>query len=253
MRPSPSLVGLAAALVVLSAVFRLIERRWVWRRGRRVDFLWWFVTPFFSRAAAFAAVVAAGVALAVTRRPIGAPWFRGQPIALQAIEVLVITDLAGYWIHRAFHRKPLWRIHAVHHSSEALDWLAASRVHPLNELITRILQLVPLILAGFDPRVIAAAMPLLTLHAIFIHADVSWDFGLFRHVISSPRFHRWHHTSEAEGLDKNFAGLFPWIDFLFGTLYMPQGQVPQVFGAREPVPRGFARQLLYPFRRSETA
>ena len=45
----PSLAGLAAALVVLSLVFRLIERRWAWRR---VDVVWWFVTPFFYRLAA---------------------------------------------------------------------------------------------------------------------------------------------------------------------------------------------------------
>ena len=244
MRPFPSLIGLAAAFAVLSLIFRLVEKRWAWRR---VDVVWWFVTPFFSRVAALGAIMAAGVALAITRRPVGAPWFRAQPLALQMIEVLLATDLAGYWIHRAFHRRPLWRIHAVHHSSERLDWLAASRVHPLNELITRMLQAAPLILAGFDPRVVAAALPLLTLHAIFIHADISWDFGPLRYAVSSPRFHRWHHTSEAEGLDRNFAGLFPWMDLLFGTFYMPQGRTPQVFGVREGMPGGFGRQLLHPF------
>jgi len=245
MRPGPSLIGLAAAFAILSVVFRLIEKRWAWRR---VDVIWWFVTPFFSRAAALCATLAAGVALAVTRRPVGATWFRAQPLAAQMIEVLLITDLAGYWMHRAFHRGPLWRIHAVHHSAESLDWLAATRVHPLNEIVTRVAQLVPLIVAGFDPRVVGAAVPLLTLHAIFIHADVTWDFGPLRWLLSSPRFHRWHHTSEAEGLDRNFAGLFPWIDLLFGTFYMPRGRAPEVFGVREGMPRGFTRQLLYPFR-----
>jgi sterol desaturase/sphingolipid hydroxylase (fatty acid hydroxylase superfamily) len=245
MRPLPSLAELAIAFAVLGLLFRLVEKRWAWRR---VDVVWWFVTPFFSRLAALGAVVTAGVALAVTRRPVGAPWFRAQPLWLQAIEVLITTDFLGYWIHRAFHRRPLWRIHAVHHSSERLDWLAASRVHPLNELITRALQAAPLIVAGFDPRVVAAAIPLLTLHAIFIHADMTWDFGLLRYLVSSPRFHRWHHTSESEGLDRNFAGLFPWIDLLFGTFYMPQGQSPQRFGVREAVPRSFLHQLLYPLR-----
>jgi sterol desaturase/sphingolipid hydroxylase (fatty acid hydroxylase superfamily) len=245
MRPLPSLAGLVVAFLLLSLVFRVIEKRWAWRR---VDVVWWFVTPFFSRVAALGAIVTGGVALAVTRRPLGAPWFRAQPLTLQALEVLVATDFLGYWIHRAFHRRPLWRIHAVHHSSERLDWLAASRVHPLNELITRALQAAPLIVAGFDPRVVAAAIPLLTLHAIFIHADVTWDFGPLRWVISSPRFHRWHHTSEEEGLDRNFAGLFPWLDLLFGTFYMPQGQWPQRFGVRDAVPRGLGQQLLYPLR-----
>jgi sterol desaturase/sphingolipid hydroxylase (fatty acid hydroxylase superfamily) len=246
MRPAPSLIGLAVAFAVLSLLFRLIEKRWAWRK---TDVAWWFVTPLFSRVAGFAAVVIAGVALAVTRRPVGAAWFRAQPLPLQIVEVLVAADFSGYWIHRAFHRRPLWRIHAVHHSSERLDWLAASRVHPLNELITRALQTAPLIVVGFDPRVVAGAIPLLTLHAIFIHADVTWDFGPLRYLVSSPRFHRWHHTSEAEGLDRNFAGLFPWLDLLFGTFYMPKGRAPRVFGVREEVPGGLGRQLLYPFRR----
>jgi sterol desaturase/sphingolipid hydroxylase (fatty acid hydroxylase superfamily) len=207
-------------------------------------------TPFFSRLAALGAVITAGIALAIVRRPVGAPWFRAQPLALQILEVLVATDLTGYWIHRAFHKRPLWRIHAVHHSSERLDWLAASRVHPLNEMITRMLQAAPLVLAGFDPRVVAAAVPLLTFHAIFIHADVTWDFGPLRYLVSSPRFHRWHHASEVEGLDRNFAGLFPWIDLVFGTFYMPKARTPKEFGVREQVPEGFGRQLLYPFRKN---
>jgi hypothetical protein len=37
----------------------------------------------------------------------------------------------------------------------------------------------------------------------------------------SPRFHRGHHTSQAEGLDRNVAGLFPWLDVIFGTYRMP--------------------------------
>ncbi|HEY6843585.1 MAG TPA: sterol desaturase family protein, partial [Thermoanaerobaculia bacterium] len=143
----------------------------------------------------------------------------------------------------------LWRFHAIHHSSESLDWLAAARVHPVNEALGRILQLVPMFLLGFDPRVVAAAVPLLTFYAVFLHANVPWDFGPLRYVIATPRFHRWHHTSESEGLDKNFAGLFPWIDVLFGTFYMPDRQ-PQTFGVKDSVPAGFLAQLAYPFRRS---
>jgi sterol desaturase/sphingolipid hydroxylase (fatty acid hydroxylase superfamily) len=69
-------------------------------------------------------------------------------------------------------------------------------------------------------------------------------------VIASPVFHRWHHTSEEEGLDKNFAGLFPFIDLAFGTFYMPEGRQPERFGiVRDDVPDGLVAQLAYPFRR----
>jgi Fatty acid hydroxylase superfamily len=67
----------------------------------------------------------------------------------------------------------------------------------------------------------AGVAPPITLFAILFHANVDWDWGPPRSVIAAPRFHRWHHTGEAEARDKNFAGLLPLWDILFGTYYMP--------------------------------
>src|SRR6266704_4583348 len=68
----------------------------------------------------------------------------GQPYWLQIVEVIVLADLGVYFAHRAFHALPwLWRFHAVHHSSEELDWLAATRVHPLDQIATRGISLLP--------------------------------------------------------------------------------------------------------------
>jgi sterol desaturase/sphingolipid hydroxylase (fatty acid hydroxylase superfamily) len=50
-----------------------------------------------------------------------------QPRIAQGAELLVLSDLIGYWMHRLFHREPLWKFHAIHHSSEELDWLSATR------------------------------------------------------------------------------------------------------------------------------
>lgn len=67
-------------------------------------------------------------------------------------------------------------------------------------------------------------------------------------MISSPVFHRWHHTKEAEGRDRNFGALFPVWDILFGTYHMPEGKAPTVFGTDDPVPQTLGAQLAYPFR-----
>lgn len=258
MRHQPSLIALAVGLLVLSLVFGALERRFaslprrsIWRRERRIDFLYWFFSPIVTRAVSAAAAGVVFILLSrLTGHGLGSKWFGSQPLGLQWIEVLLGGDLIAYGSHRLFHRRPLWPFHAIHHSSESLDWLAAARVHPLNEAISRVLQLIPMFLLGFDARVVAGAVPLLTFYAIFLHANVRWDFGPLRYVIASPRFHRWHHTSEAEGLDRNFAGLFPFIDLAFGTFYMPAGRQPQTFGVlHEPVPAGFIAQLAYPFRR----
>ena len=50
--------------------------------------------------------------------------------------------------------------------------------------------------------------------------------------------------------DKNFAGLFPFWDVVFGTFYMPRGEAPRSFGTNTPVPKTVLGQLLFPFRRA---
>ncbi len=71
-------------------------------------------------------------------------------------------------------------------------------------------------------------------------------------MTSVPRFHHWHHAIEAEGVDKNFAIHFPWIDRLFGTYYLPTDVWPKGYGVPEDVPKGYLAQFKYPFvRKSE--
>ena len=54
---------------------------------------------------------------------------------------------------------------------------------------------------------------------------------------------------DEEGLGKNFAGLFPIYDVMFGTFYMPRGRQPRNFGIYgEVMTESFIGQLLYPFR-----
>ena len=170
------------------------------------------------------------------------------PLWVQILAGLLIADFFGYWGHRFFHVKPFWYLHAVHHSPPTLDWLSAVRFHPIDDAVMAILQVVPLLFLGFDPAVFVIVTPTIAVWAVLSHANVNWDLGPLKYVILTPRFHRWHHTSEEAGLDKNFAGLFPLYDLLFRTWYMPDS-IPTEFGAGETrVPAGFWRQLAYPFR-----
>lgn len=139
------------------------------------------------------------------------------------------------------------RHHAVHHSSTDLDWLGSLRVHPVNDLVNKLAQATPVLLLGFNPYVTLSTAPVLTFYALFIHANVNWDFGPLRSVVATPVFHRWHHSREREAWDKNFAGLLPLWDILFGTYYMPQGRYPENFGINEPMPDGWVGQLVEPF------
>jgi sterol desaturase/sphingolipid hydroxylase (fatty acid hydroxylase superfamily) len=261
-------VPLLVAWIVLAVVFGTLERlvpavvgQPRWRADSKTDLAYWLFTPLVTRALAEAAVIVAVSVLAITighaRDKAGIQAFAlhhsvlaEQPRALQLLELLFVADFVGYWVHRLFHRRRLWPFHAVHHSSEALDWLSAVRVHPVNDVLSRLAIVLPLIPFGLDLTVTLSVAPLLAFYAIFVHANVRWDFGPLRYVVATPAFHRWHHTSESEGLDKNFAGLFPVFDLLFGTFYMPEGRRAQRFGVPGlDMPKGILGQLAYPLRR----
>ena len=258
-------VAAFVSLVVLALALGFIERRRPGtplrpRRWRETvtDLTYWFLGPTLIRPLVQAIVIttAAIAAFALTgardpdaivgafssHSPIGQ-----QPVWLQAIELLVLWDLLGYWIHRAFHRGAGWRVHAIHHGSERLDWLAAVRVHPLDELVSILVRALPLFLLGFRFDVLAAAAPAFALYALLLHANVGWDFGPLRRVIASPAFHRWHHAADPEARDCNFAGLLPLWDIVFGTFHLPRGRLPAATGADVPIPEGFFQQLRHPW------
>jgi sterol desaturase/sphingolipid hydroxylase (fatty acid hydroxylase superfamily) len=254
------LIGFVVLLLVFQALqlFRPAEKRLaLLRRGFWTDLAYWGFTPLVTRTITRVSVVIAiiPVALLIYGRVDKELLLHGfgpasrLPLALQAILILILGDFIGYWMHRAFHGARLWRFHAVHHSSVDLDWLSAVRLHPVNDALMRITGTLPVLSLGFAPVAVAGIAPILTLMAILVHANLDWAWGPLRAVVVSPRFHRWHHTDETNARDKNFAGLFPLWDVLFGTYYMPKDRVPEQFGTASPVPPGLIGQMLYPFRR----
>ncbi|MCB1367801.1 MAG: sterol desaturase family protein [Rhodobacteraceae bacterium] len=260
----PDIGRLVIAFVILFALFRLIEmlrppsrRLPLLRRGLATDIAYWLFTPFVAKVVTRIAVILAILPIALLAygrfdaEAIGqgfGPLSR-LPLWLQAIGILTLGDFIGYWMHRWFHGRAMWNFHAVHHSSTDLDWLSSVRLHPVNDVLMRLAGTVPVVALGFAPLAVAGIVPFLTLMAILVHARLDWDWGPFRAVFVSPRFHRWHHTDEAAARDTNFAGLLPAWDILFGTYYMPKGQTPSRFGTTTPVPPGLLGQMIFPFLR----
>jgi sterol desaturase/sphingolipid hydroxylase (fatty acid hydroxylase superfamily) len=176
-----------------------------------------------------------------------------QPIWLQVIEVVALSDIGFYFAHRAFHVIPwLWKYHAIHHSIEELDWLAAARVHPLDQIVTKGVSLLPVFALGFSQAAIGIYVMLYGWQSVLIHSNARIKFGLFRWLLASPEFHHWHHSRDREARDKNFAGQLPLLDFLFGTLNMPTGRMPERYGIDEQLPTTYWAQLLHPLRSNNT-
>jgi sterol desaturase/sphingolipid hydroxylase (fatty acid hydroxylase superfamily) len=171
---------------------------------------------------------------------------RDQHLALQFLAAMFVADLFAYIAHRLFHAVPfLWRFHEVHHSAELMDWLAASRLHIVDIVLTRAFAFIPLYIIGFSPVAIGAYLTWTSFQAIFIHSNVRFRFGPLRYLLATPQFHHWHHS--ATTYDKNFAVNLPLIDRLFGTFHLPGDEWPDAYGLKgNPVPDGYVRQLIHP-------
>lgn len=176
-------------------------------------------------------------------------WIAALPFWAALPLIILVADLAQYWTHRAYHEVPLlWRLHAVHHSTKHMDWMAGSRQHILETIITRTLVLGPIYLLGFSKEVIDAYIIVVGFQAVFNHANVSVRLGPLRYLIVTPNFHHWHHSQDADALDKNYAAHFAFLDHLFGTAVNSNKVWPERYGVLgDYVPKGFLKQLAFPF------
>ncbi len=179
----------------------------------------------------------------------GVVTFRGEvgawPLAIQVVVAVVGGDLLMYWGHRLQHAwGPLWRFHAVHHTSEDLDFVAAHREHPLDGLYTQTLMNLPAIALGLEIHLVLGLVAFRGLWAILLHANVKLGLGIIGDLLGSPQLHHWHHALDRHG--GNYANLAPYLDRLFGTYHRPEGDPVQI-GVEEPHPRGYLRLLLWPF------
>jgi sterol desaturase/sphingolipid hydroxylase (fatty acid hydroxylase superfamily) len=254
----PVTLALGVSFTVLSLFWSCNPGRPWWRKRQLVtDFCYWIVIPLFARYLRIGLLVMGAALLFGITSADGLVEFYDNghgplaqlPLALQAAIFLVGSDVMNYWIHRAFHGRAMWRYHAVHHSSEDLDWLSAARFHPVNIFLGSVATDVVLLLAGISPNVLVFLGPFTIAHSAFVHANLNWTLGPFRYVLASPVFHRWHHTAVEEGGEKNYASTFPILDVLFGTFYMPENKLPDAYGiADRSFPASFGQQMIYPLR-----
>jgi sterol desaturase/sphingolipid hydroxylase (fatty acid hydroxylase superfamily) len=170
----------------------------------------------------------------------------------QLLLCILVADLAQYWTHRAYHEIPyFWRYHSVHHSAKTMDWLAGSRQHMLELIVTRVCVLAPLFVLGFSEGVVNAYIIIVGFQAVFNHANVHLPWGPLKYLIVTPDFHHWHHSQDTEAIDRNYAAHYAFIDYVFGTAVKVPKDKP--FPARYGVvgdymPDGFVNQQLFPFR-----
>jgi sterol desaturase/sphingolipid hydroxylase (fatty acid hydroxylase superfamily) len=188
-------------------------------------------------------VVARAVPLAAREGLATLPWL------VQVIVALVVTDFTNYLAHYGLHHsRVLWSFHAIHHSSEQLDWLATSRGHPLDLAFN----MVAITLPTYAMGQIQMAPWLLTfffLYPFVCHANARIRFAWVGRILVTPEFHHWHHAADTKAYDKNFGAFLSIWDRLFGTAIEP-GQFPDSYGIENPAldATDYLGQIAAPFR-----
>jgi sterol desaturase/sphingolipid hydroxylase (fatty acid hydroxylase superfamily) len=254
-----SVVKLCIWLTLLGVIFIPLERVWAVRRQKvtrkalAADIGYYFLNNLLPN---IILIIPLTLVAWAAHRVV--PWRWQMAVAslpewARLVAVLMVGEVGFYWGHRWSHQSPfLWRFHAIHHSAEEIDWLINTRAHPLDMVFTRLCGFVPLYLLGLvQPTGSTADLaPVLvvlvgTVWGFFIHANLRWRFGWLEWLIATPAFHHWHHTNDAHR-DRNFAPLMPWMDRVFGTLYLPPKTWPHCYGIDSPLAPDMAGQLLKP-------
>jgi sterol desaturase/sphingolipid hydroxylase (fatty acid hydroxylase superfamily) len=244
------LVLIATLFINLELFFRLKEQQVILRRGWRVDLAHYIANHLFSGLVVVLLFIPAEALEQHFSMASVQTYVSALPLVVQVLLIMFLTDLAQYWVHRAFHQVPLlWRFHKIHHSVEKMDWLAGSRLHLVDVLISRSLSLIPMVVLGFSNQAINLYLPLLALQAVFIHCNLKFEFASLQKIIATPKFHHWHHTSDPDCTDKNFSVTFPVFDVLFNTFYSPRSKWPENYGLTgEFIEERYLSHCLSPFR-----
>ncbi len=246
-----SLILYSAVFVPLERLFARLPDQPLFRDTWVTDFTYFFLSAVLVQVTTLVTLRPAMLLFDWARIPAVVASVQALPGVMQFVLLVVVSDLTQYWVHRAFHAVPwLWRIHAVHHSADQMDWLAGSRLHLVDIAVTRGLTYVPIYVLGFSEGPLGAYLVFVSAQATFIHANVRIELRWLQWILATPRFHHWHHAAEPEAVDTNFAVHLPVLDVLFGTAHLPD-RWPSAYGlVHGPAPpQGYLRQMLWPFRR----
>jgi sterol desaturase/sphingolipid hydroxylase (fatty acid hydroxylase superfamily) len=208
MRGVPISLALAFVFTVLTWFWACNPGRPWWRKPDIVtDICYWLFIPVITRFLRIGMLIAGAAILFGITTVDGLIAFYGNghgplaalPLVAQMIIFLIGEDFILYWSHRLFHGHTLWKYHAVHHSSEGLEWISAARFHPINLFFGSVLADVVLLLAGISPNIFVVLGPIIIAHSAFVHANLDWTLGPFKYVIGRIAGQLWHRRQGISG------------------------------------------------------
>jgi len=141
------------------------------------------------------------------------------------IFTVIFLDWMIYYIHRVYHSVPLlWKIHRLHHTDVEVDVTTGLRFHPLEILLTTLLEAMVIYLLGASIYGVFVFQIWLGISTLFNHSNIripAFLENILRWVIVTPDMHRVHHSSVPSETNSNFSFNFSWWDRLFMTYHEP--------------------------------
>ncbi|KAH7549542.1 hypothetical protein JRO89_XS13G0047600 [Xanthoceras sorbifolium] len=149
----------------------------------------------------------------------GLPLPSGWEMFFQLLVYFLIEDYTNYWVHRFLHNK--WgyeKIHRVHHEYSAPIGFAAPYAHWAEILILGIPSFLGPAMVPGHMITFWSWIALRQIEAIETHSgyDFPWSPTKYIPFYGGAEYHDYHHYVGGQS-QSNFASVFTYCDFLYGT------------------------------------
>lgn len=175
------------------------------------------------------------------------------PKWLGLIIFFMVSDFVQWNTHRLLHRfEFLWNFHKVHHSVKEMGFAAHLRYHWMEPIMYKSLLYIPLaLIANYGAQDVAIVYFFSITVGHLNHANLGWNYGVFKYIFNNPKMHIWHHAKALPDhvrFGVNYGLTLSIWDYLFKTNYIPHNgkDIELGFSGDENFPKNFIKQELYP-------
>ena len=184
-------------------------------------------------------------------------WFPvNLPFGVQVIFALIIIDFFLFFVHWQSHKYEwLWKLHAIHHSSERLYFLNGEKRHGLHQVLEGLPGILVCMMIGASQEVVVSALALLAINMMMQHTNLDYKAGILKKLFCVAELHRWHHRADYKDAQVNFGAWLTIWDKLFKTSHdssriVRREDIGDIGIKEEPnFPKTYLKQALYPFNK----
>ncbi|OEK07868.1 sterol desaturase [Flavivirga aquatica] len=165
----------------------------------------------------------------------------------------LVSDFVQWNTHRLLHRIPfLWNFHKIHHSVKEMGFAAHLRYHWMEPVVYKSLLYIPIsIIGNYNAKDVSIVYFFAIIIGHLNHANLGWDYGIFKYIFNNPKMHIWHHAKQLPKhvrFGVNYGLTLSIWDYIFKTDYIPNSgkDIELGFTDDETFPEDFITQEMYP-------